>query len=65
MTQVKEIADHVIEIPETGEALSSILATIPFQLLSYHIAVMLNKKCRSASKFSKIRNCGMSMIGGI
>ena len=38
--QVKEIADYVIEIPETDEFLVPLLATIPFQLLSYHIAVM-------------------------
>ena len=37
---VKEIADHTIEIPETDEFLVPLLATIPFQLLSYHIAVM-------------------------
>ncbi len=37
---VKEIADHIIEIPDTDEHLVPILATIPFQLLSYHIAVM-------------------------
>lgn len=37
---VKEMADHVIEIPETDEHLVPLLATIPFQLLSYHIAVM-------------------------
>lgn len=41
-TQVKEIADHVIEIPDTDEHLVPLLATIPFQLLSYHIAVMRN-----------------------
>ena len=41
-TQVKAIADHVIEIPETDEHLVPLLATIPFQLLSYHIAVMRN-----------------------
>jgi glucosamine--fructose-6-phosphate aminotransferase (isomerizing) len=39
-TQVKALADHVIEIPETSDALSPLLATIPLQLLSYHIAVM-------------------------
>ncbi|WP_268223589.1 glutamine--fructose-6-phosphate transaminase (isomerizing) [Sinomicrobium oceani] len=39
-TTVKELADHVIEIPETTEALSPLLTTIPLQLLSYHIAVM-------------------------
>ena len=37
---VKELADHVIEIPETLELLSPLLTTIPLQLLSYHIAVM-------------------------
>lgn len=37
---VKAMADHVIEIPETDEHLVPILATIPLQLLSYHIAVM-------------------------
>ncbi|OIO10993.1 MAG: glutamine--fructose-6-phosphate transaminase (isomerizing) [Flavobacteriales bacterium CG_4_9_14_0_2_um_filter_35_242] len=37
---VKGLADHVIEIPETKEAFSPLLATIPLQLLSYHIAVM-------------------------
>lgn len=38
--QVRELADHVIEIPETSDALSPLLTTIPLQLLSYHIAVM-------------------------
>ncbi|MGB0896604.1 MAG: glutamine--fructose-6-phosphate transaminase (isomerizing) [Flavobacteriaceae bacterium] len=37
---VREIADHVIEVPETLELLSPLLTTIPLQLLSYHIAVM-------------------------
>ncbi|MEI8192936.1 MAG: glutamine--fructose-6-phosphate transaminase (isomerizing) [Flavobacteriia bacterium] len=37
---VKDIADHIIEIPESDEILVPLLATIPFQLLSYHIAVM-------------------------
>lgn len=40
--QVKEMADHIIEIPDTDEHLVPLLATIPFQLLSYHIAVMRN-----------------------
>ncbi|APG65730.1 glutamine--fructose-6-phosphate aminotransferase [Tenacibaculum todarodis] len=42
-TEVKKIADHVIEIPETEEALTPLLTTIPLQLLSYHIAVFLEK----------------------
>lgn len=38
--QVRELADHVIEIPETSDALSPIVTTIPLQLLSYYIAVL-------------------------
>ncbi len=41
-TAVKEIADHIIEIPDSEEAFSPLLTTIPLQLLSYHIAVMRN-----------------------
>ncbi|WP_422857950.1 glutamine--fructose-6-phosphate transaminase (isomerizing) [Flagellimonas sp. S174] len=37
---VKELADHVVEVPETNECLTPLLTTIPLQLLSYHIAVM-------------------------
>ena len=39
-TQVRAIADHVIEIPDTVEPLTPLLTTIPLQLLSYYIAVM-------------------------
>ncbi|WP_420401142.1 glutamine--fructose-6-phosphate transaminase (isomerizing) [Flagellimonas sp.] len=38
--QVRELADHVIEVPEATECLTPLLTTIPLQLLSYHIAVM-------------------------
>jgi glucosamine--fructose-6-phosphate aminotransferase (isomerizing) len=38
--QVRHMADHVIEIPEVDEFLVPLVATIPLQLLSYHIAVM-------------------------
>ena len=37
---VKALADHVIEIPEITESLTPILASVPLQLLAYHIAVM-------------------------
>jgi glucosamine--fructose-6-phosphate aminotransferase (isomerizing) len=37
---VKSMADHVIEIPETDESLVPLVSVIPWQLLSYHIAVM-------------------------
>ncbi|HAQ69649.1 MAG TPA: glutamine--fructose-6-phosphate transaminase (isomerizing), partial [Flavobacteriales bacterium] len=39
-TQVTEMADYSIEIPETEEIFSPLVASIPLQLLSYHIAVM-------------------------
>jgi glucosamine--fructose-6-phosphate aminotransferase (isomerizing) len=41
-TTVRDIADHVIEIPDSHEFMVPILATIPLQLISYHIAVMRN-----------------------
>jgi len=39
-TTVKDLSDYVMEIPETEEFLVPLLATIPLQLLAYHIAVM-------------------------
>ena len=39
---VKNMADYVIEIPETDESLVPLVSVIPLQLLSYHIAVMRN-----------------------
>lgn len=38
--EVKGMADHTIEIPETDELLVPLISVIPLQLLSYHIAVM-------------------------
>ena len=37
---VKKIADHYIEIPKCDELLVPLLATVPLQLLSYHIALL-------------------------
>jgi glucosamine--fructose-6-phosphate aminotransferase (isomerizing) len=39
-TEVRDMAEYVIEIPQTDDAFVPLLATIPLQLLSYHIAVM-------------------------
>jgi glucosamine--fructose-6-phosphate aminotransferase (isomerizing) len=50
---VKEIADHVIEIPDTEEAFTPLLTTIPLQLLSYHIAVMLGKNVDQPRNLAK------------
>jgi len=37
---VSKMADYIIEIPITNEILVPLLATIPLQLLAYHIAVL-------------------------
>ena len=52
-TQVKALADHVIEIPETSEFLSPLITTIPLQLLSYHIAVLLEKNVDQPRNLAK------------
>ncbi|NBU46159.1 MAG: glutamine--fructose-6-phosphate transaminase (isomerizing) [Flavobacteriales bacterium] len=38
--QVEAMADDVIAIPEVNDHLAPLVATVPLQLLSYHIAVM-------------------------
>lgn len=50
---VRELADYVIEIPETIESLTPLLTTIPLQLLSYHIAVMLGKNVDQPRNLAK------------
>ena len=50
---VKKLADHIIEVPETIESLSPLLTTIPLQLLSYHIAVMLDKNVDQPRNLAK------------
>jgi glucosamine--fructose-6-phosphate aminotransferase (isomerizing) len=39
-TAIDEKADAVIRIPELGEHLTALLATIPVQLLAYHVAAL-------------------------
>lgn len=39
-TQIKALADHVIEVPATEEMFSPLITIVPLQLLSYHIAIM-------------------------
>lgn len=39
-TEVRKMADYVIEVPETEEATSPLVTVVPLQLLSYHIAVL-------------------------
>jgi glucosamine--fructose-6-phosphate aminotransferase (isomerizing) len=37
---IRKMADHVLEVPETLPVFSGLLAVIPLQLFSYHIAVL-------------------------
>ena len=50
---VRALADYVIEVPETLESLTPLLTTIPLQLLSYHIAVMLGKNVDQPRNLAK------------
>jgi glutamine---fructose-6-phosphate transaminase (isomerizing) len=36
--QIHEVAQHVLEVPETPELLSPVVVTVPLQLLAYHVA---------------------------
>ncbi len=38
--EIAELSDHVMAIPEVPECLSPVVASIPLQLLAYHIAVV-------------------------
>lgn len=38
-TTIKNMADHVLEIPDSCEELTALLAVIPLQILSYYVAV--------------------------
>ncbi len=38
--EIAQMADHFIEIPDTAEPLTPLLAVVPLQLLAYHIAVL-------------------------
>lgn len=42
-TVIKELADHVLEVPEVPECLTPIITSIPLQLLSYYIAINKGK----------------------
>jgi len=39
-TEVKALADYIIEIPDAPDPLLPLLTVVPLQLLSYHIAMM-------------------------
>lgn len=52
-TTVKQLADYIMEVPKTPETLSPLVNTIPLQLLSYHIAVMLDKNVDQPRNLAK------------
>ncbi|MEH6405966.1 MAG: glutamine--fructose-6-phosphate transaminase (isomerizing) [Leeuwenhoekiella sp.] len=52
-TMVRDLADYIIEVPETMDSMSPLLTTIPLQLLSYHIAVLLNKNVDQPRNLAK------------
>ena len=39
-TIIKNLADHVIEVPDSAQALAPLITVVPLQLISYYIAVM-------------------------
>lgn len=42
-TEIKELADHVLEVPDVPEPLTPLITSIPLQLLSYYIAINKGK----------------------
>lgn len=50
---VSEMADYLIEVPHTPESLSPLVTTIPLQLLSYYIAVLLNRNVDQPRNLAK------------
>ena len=52
-TVVRGIADYIMEVPNTPEALSPLVTTIPLQLLSYHIALMLGRNVDQPRNLAK------------
>ena len=51
--EISKIADYIIEVPETIAALTPFVTTIPLQLLSYHIAVMLGRNVDQPRNLAK------------
>lgn len=52
-TTVKQLADYIMEVPKTTESLSPLVTTIPLQLLSYYIAVMLDRNVDQPRNLAK------------
>ena len=50
---IRQIADEVIELPDTLECLEPLIDTIPLQLLAYHIAVCKGKNVDQPRNLAK------------
>ena len=62
---ISKIADEVIELPDTLECLEPLIATIPLQLLAYHVAVCKGKDVdqpRNLAKSVTVESCGSHII---
>jgi glucosamine--fructose-6-phosphate aminotransferase (isomerizing) len=51
--EIRRLADYVIEIPNSSEEFSPILAAIPLQLLSYYVAVYLGRNVDQPRNLAK------------
>lgn len=51
--QIRELADEVIELPETMECFEPLIASVPLQLLAYHIAVCKGKNVDQPRNLAK------------
>ena len=52
-TVVSKLADDCIELPETLECLEPLIATIPLQLLAYHVAICKGKNVDQPRNLAK------------
>ena len=52
-TSVKTLADECIELPKTHECLEPLLATIPLQMLAYHVAICKGKNVDQPRNLAK------------
>jgi glucosamine--fructose-6-phosphate aminotransferase (isomerizing) len=52
-TTIAKMADYVIEIPETKECLSPLLAVVPLQLFAYYVAVSKGKNVDQPRNLAK------------
>ncbi|MDR1793368.1 MAG: glutamine--fructose-6-phosphate transaminase (isomerizing) [Bacteroidales bacterium] len=52
-SEVRNLSDYVIEIPQTHEMFTPILASVPLQLLAYYVAVLRGKNVDQPRNLAK------------